>query len=165
MSIIRFRLHTLFVGVGVATLLVACATPPALAPVATTPVIPACKAAAAGDPLIGNWLSVRSQKGVAGELRTLFTLRADGTMAYTELLKRSKQPSQGLTESGCWHRDQQTLEIQTQESNGVQVNLQDPIYHNRYQIKSINAKALNLQGPNAENIKARNMSPGYRLPF
>lgn len=161
----RFRLLTWSVAVGAAVLLAACAAPPTAVPTDTAPVIPACKAAAAGDPLIGNWLSVRSQKGVAGELRTLFTLRADGTMAYTELLKRNKQPSQGLTESGCWHRDQQVLEIQTQESNGVQVNLQDPIYKNRYEVKAINAKALTLQGPNAKSIKARNMAPGYRLPF
>lgn len=165
MSITRFRLLTLPVVVGAAVLLAACATPPAPVPVVSAPAIPSCVAAAANDPLIGNWLSVRSQKGVAGELRTLFTLRADGTMAYTELLKRNKQPSQGLAESGCWHRDQQTVEIQTLESNGVQVNLQDPIYNNRYVIKSVNPKALTLLGPNAQSIKARNMSPGYRLPF
>ncbi|NYT66595.1 hypothetical protein H0A58_11535 [Alcaligenaceae bacterium] len=150
----------------VAMLLTGCAatvdTPPV---VAVEPVIPQCQPAAHGDQLVGNWLSVRTQKGVVGELRTLFTLNADGTMAYTELLKRGKQPSQGLTESGCWVHQGQTLVIQTLESNGAQVNLDDPIYKNNYPIVSIKAKALTMQGPDGKTIKARSMSPGYRLPF
>lgn len=148
-----------------AILLAGCAATVDKTPVAVAPTIPECQPAAAGDQIVGNWLSVRTQKGVVGELRTLFTLKADGTMAYTELLKRGKQPSQGLVESGCWQRTQQTLVIQTLESNGAPVNLDDPIYKNSYVITSINTKALTLQGPDGKTIKARSMSPGYRLPF
>jgi hypothetical protein len=121
-------------------------------------------AAAPGEPLTGNWLSVRTQKGVLGELRTLFTLQADGTMAYTEQLKRPKKPSQGLDETGCWQRDGQVLIIETRHSNGVPVDATDPIYTNRYTIVSSNARLLTLKGQDGV-IKAKRMSPGYRLPF
>lgn len=148
-----------------AVLLAGCVATVDKPPVAVQPAIPECQPAAAGDPLVGNWLSVRTQKGVVGELRTLFTLHADGTMAYTELLKRGKQPSQGLAETGCWQHSQQALVIQTLESNGAPINLEDPIYKNNYTIMSVNTKVLTLQGPDGKTIKARSMSPGYRLPF
>lgn len=128
-------------------------------------VMPACTPAAEADVLLGNWLAVRSQKGVVGELRTLFTLHADGSMAYTEQLKRPGQPSQGLSETGCWQREGQVLVMQTQESNGVPVNLDDPIYTNRYQILSAEDSMLRLTTPEGTRITARQMSPGYRLPF
>ncbi|MBP6020779.1 MAG: hypothetical protein KA735_14930 [Burkholderiaceae bacterium] len=161
-----FSCQRMFFGGLTAMLLAGCAAPVDKPPVAAVkPTIPACQPAAADDQLVGNWLSVRTQKGVVGELRTLFTLKSDGAMAYTELLKRGKQPSQGLSESGCWQRTQQTLTIQTLESHGAPVNLEDPIYKNNYAITSVNAKALTLQGPDGKTIKARSMSPGYRLPF
>src|SRR5690625_1106374 len=47
-----------------------------------------CTAPAPGDSLVGNWLSVRKQSGVAGELRTHIVLHADGTMSYGEQLSR-----------------------------------------------------------------------------
>src|SRR5690606_27423157 len=46
------------------------------------PATPVCSAVAADHPLVGSWLSVRRQSGVVGELKTLFVLRSDGTMAY-----------------------------------------------------------------------------------
>ncbi len=52
---------------------------PAKPVTATKPVHPACQPAAAGDDLAGNWLSKHRQKGVVGELRTLFTLQTEGT--------------------------------------------------------------------------------------
>lgn len=126
---------------------------------------PACTPAASSDVLLGNWLAVRSQKGIAGELRTLFTLHADGTMAYTEQLKRPRQPSQGLYETGCWVRQGQALILQTQESNGSPVDLDDPIYTNRYAIISSDENMLRLTTPEGTPISAKQMPSGYRLPF
>src|SRR5690606_37462553 len=100
------------------------------------PELPGCQAAAHGDTLVGNWLSVRKQKGVVGELHSLLTLHADGCMDYTEQLKRGNKPSQGLSETGCWQHKQQTLLVRTLHSNGVPVNLDDPIYINQYTIVS-----------------------------
>lgn len=126
---------------------------------------PPCQPAAPDDALVGNWLGVRTQKGVAGELRTLFTLQADGSMTYTEQLKRKGKPSQGLSESGCWHRDDNTLILQTQESNGYPVDLDDPIYTNRYAVVSQDAERLRLQADDGGPFTARRMAAGYRLPF
>ncbi|CDM25972.1 hypothetical protein [Castellaniella defragrans] len=125
---------------------------------------PSCTPAAAGDPLVGNWLSVSSQKGVAGALRTLYTLNADGTMSYVEQIKRPRTPSQGLYEAGCWSREGQTLVLRTLESNGSPVNLDDPIYTNRHRVERVDATELRMNGPSGA-VKARRMSPGYRLPF
>jgi hypothetical protein len=138
------------------------------APLKTVPPvtqIPTCDVAAENDQAIGNWLSVRKQKGVAGELRTLFALQPDGTMAYTEHLKRGKHPSQGLEETGCWKREGQTLTLRTLQSNGSPVPLDDPIYTNRYTIVSVNAGTVSLRAADGGVINARRMSPGYRLPF
>ncbi|MGB6105892.1 MAG: hypothetical protein WBF88_18785, partial [Pusillimonas sp.] len=95
----------------------------------------------------------------------LFTLHADGAMAYTEQLKRGKNPSQGLSETGCWEHSQQTLTMRTLQSNGAPVSLDDPIYTNRYTIVSATDKALSLKDTDGTTITARRMSPGYRLPF
>ncbi|NYT63436.1 hypothetical protein H0A66_14055 [Alcaligenaceae bacterium] len=137
-------------------------SPPAPQPIKTAPT---CQAAAAGNTVAGNWLSVRKQKGVAGELRTLFTLHANGTMAYTELLKRGKNPSRGIDETGCWRQEQQTLVLQTLLSNGAPIESDDPIYTNRYTVVSVVGGTLTLRGPDGATIKAKRMSPGYRLPF
>lgn len=148
----------------VAALVAACAAPvPPVEP--DDPVRPACTPVAAADPLQGNWLFIRSQKGVAGELRTLFALQTDGTMAYTEQLKRPGQPSQGLSETGCWSHDGQVLVMRTYESNGSLVDLDDPIYVNRYQVMSVDQDRLRLTTSEGAAITARKMSPGYRLPF
>lgn len=129
------------------------------------PRIPTCETAAMNDQAIGNWLSVRKQKGVAGELRTLFVLQPDGTMAYTEHLKRGKHPSQGLEETGCWKREGQMLILRTLQSNGSPIPLDDPIYTNRYALVSVTASAITLRAADGVVINARRMSPGYRLPF
>lgn len=149
-----------------AAMMTACAvsTPPT-EPDTQAQVRPACTPIADAEPLLGNWLAVRTQKGVTGELRTLFTLQADGSMAYTEQLKRPGQPSQGLSETGCWHRDGQVLVMRTYESNGSPVNLDDPIYINRYPVISVDDSMLRLNTPEGVSITARQMSPGYRLPF
>ncbi len=119
-----------------------------------------------GDPLVGNWLSVSAQKGVAGALRTLYTLNSDGTMSYVEQIKRPRAPSQGLYEAGCWSREGQSLVLRTLESNGSPVNLDDPIYTNRYRVDRVNATEPRLSSrAGTVTVKARRMSPGYRLPF
>ncbi len=150
-------------------LLSACAVkPPAPAPKPAEPakpVHPACQPAAANDALVGNWLSKHRQKGVVGELRTLFTLQPDGTMAYTEQVKRPNKPSQGLSESGCWSRQNNALVLDTQESNGVITEPGDPIYQNSYAIVSVTARTLVLRGQDGATYRLTKMSPGYRLPF
>lgn len=150
-------------------LLSACAVkPPAPAPQAQAPAKPAhpaCQPAAAGEALTGNWLSKHRQKGVVGELRTLFTLQADGSMAYTEQVKRPNKPSQGLNESGCWKREGNALILDTQESNGVITEPGDPIYQNRYTIVSVTARNLVLRSQDGATYRLTRMSPGYRLPF
>jgi len=122
-----------------------------------------CSAAQAGETLVGNWLAVRTQKGVAGELHVLFTLKPDGSMAYVEQLKRGRQPPRMLSETGCWTRSSQQLVLQTTESNGVPVDLNDPIYRNQYQITSAAADRLGLSGA-AGTMIARRMPADYRLP-
>ncbi|MFA5662940.1 hypothetical protein [Castellaniella sp.] len=160
MSRIRY-----FAGLAGVLVLSACSTTGTGPEDAAVPVTRACTPAAAADPLIGNWLSVSAQAGVAGALRTLYTLNADGSMAYVEQVKRPRQPSQGLYETGCWVHQGQTLILRTQESNGLPVNLDDPIYVNQFQVIRVQPDALHLQGPQAQAIQARRMSPGYRLPF
>lgn len=151
---------------GVVAIVAGCAVPvPPAEPDSHVQRPPSCTAPSATDPLLGNWLSVRSQKGVVGELRTLFTLQADGSMAYTEQLKRPRQPSQGLSETGCWQRDGEVLVMRTYESNGSPVDLDDPIYINRYQIVASDGSMLRLKSPEGLAITARQMPPGYRLPF
>lgn len=150
-------------------LLSACAVkPPAPAPQAQAPAKPAhpaCQPVAAGEALTGNWLSKHRQKGVVGELRTLFTLQADGSMAYTEQVKRPNKPSQGLNESGCWKREGNALILDTQESNGVITEPGDPIYQNSYTIVSVTARNLVLRSQDGATYRLTRMSPGYRLPF
>lgn len=159
------RPRTLVVGLAAAVFMAGCAAPVSAPPPPPPKTAPACQAAASGDVLVGNWLSVRKQKGVAGELRTLFTLHSDGRMAYTEQLKRGKNPSQGLDETGCWRHEGQALVLQTLLSNGAPVDLDDPIYTNRYTVVSAGGNALTLQGSDRAVFKAKRMSPGYRLPF
>ena len=160
----RMRIHVGAAGAALLALAACAPIKPAPAPAAEPPARPSCTAAAAGDPLVGNWLSVRSQKGVAGALRTLYTLNADGTMHYVEQIKRPRAPSQGLYESGCWSHDGQTLTLRTLESNGSPVTLDDPIYTNHYRVVRVTAAELQISGPGGA-AKARRMSPGYRLPF
>jgi hypothetical protein len=138
------------------------AAPPAPAGRAETAI--QCRAAPQGDGLIGTWLSVGRQKGISGQMRTLFVLRPDGSMAYAEQLLRGKRPPQGLDESGCWHREGQALVLRTTQSNGVAVDLHDPIYVNRYVVVAQSGTALTLRGRDGV-LKARRMPPGYRLPY
>lgn len=163
-SILRTR-WCLFTIASIAMLAGCAIQPPVSEPDTLVQTPPACTPVSEAEPLLGNWLAVHSQKGVSGELRTLFTLQADGTMAYTEQLKRKGKPSQGLSETGCWYRDGQDLVLKTQESYGVLVELNDPIYTNRYAVISIEEKLLRLTTPFGVKITARRMSPGYRLPF
>ena len=124
-----------------------------------------CRVAAAQDGLVGSWLSVRKQPGVAGELRTHFVLNADGTMRYEEQLTRSGRAPQGLAETGCWSRDGQTLVMRTMESNGSPVDREDPIYVNRYTISREAGDRMSLQTPDGARLDAKRMPLDYRLPW
>lgn len=163
------RLLRILRGVGVMVfggVLAACSTlSPAPTPVSTVKAVEGCQPVAESESLIGNWLVKRTEKGVAGELRTLFTLQADGRMLYTEQLKRARQPSQGLSESGCWWRNGDQLVLQTTESNGVAVDTDDPIYTNAYSIIQHSADKLRLRSSDGIAYNTERTSPGYRLPF
>jgi len=123
-----------------------------------------CAPAAAGDALVGNWMGVQKQKGVAGELHVLITLRADGAMAYGEQLKRGRRPPQGLNETGCWNRQGQSLVLRTTHSNGVAVEADDPIYTNQYAVRSASGARLVLAGPDGP-LALRRMPDDYRMPM
>jgi hypothetical protein len=159
-----FRKSTLVGCLTLAVLLSGCVTKPEAPKAPAVQAAPQCSAVQAGDPFIGTWLAVRKYKGLAGELHVLMALSADGTMAYSEQLKRGKTPARGLSETGCWHRDATTLTLQTTKSNGMPVELDDPIYSNKYTIRSPAAKTLLLLGSEGE-LKARRMPDGYRLPY
>lgn len=139
--------------------------PPAPTPAPEPKEVLLCKPVAADEALIGNWLNKRKEPGVMGELRTLFTLKADGEMLYTEQLKRPRQPSQGLSESGCWWREGDQLVLKTLNSNGVEVDHEDPIYTNHYSIQHSSADKLRLSGSDGIVYDTERTSPGYRLPF
>ena len=124
-----------------------------------------CVAAAKGDGLVGTWLSSRKHAGVSGELKTLFELRPDGTMQYMEQLTRPGRAPQGLMEKGCWRRDGQTLVLRTLESNGSPVDVEDPIYVNRYALSGATGERLKLRSPDGVQLDARRMSAGYRLSW
>lgn len=124
-----------------------------------------CVAAAQGEPLIGNWMSVRREKGVAGELRTLISLRADGTMSYQEQLSRPGRAPQGLAETGCWERQGGMVVLRTLASNGSPVDPEDPIYVNRYQLTRESAERIGLQAADGVRVDARRMPADYRLPL
>lgn len=124
-----------------------------------------CAATAPGDAMVGSWLSVRKQSGVAGELRTHIVLQADGTMNYEEQLSRPGKAPQGLRETGCWQRDGQVLVLRTLESNGSPVDTGDPIYVNRYQVTQQAGARLGLQASGGVRLDAKRMPPDYRLPL
>ncbi|HEY9281626.1 MAG TPA: hypothetical protein VIP51_16280 [Eoetvoesiella sp.] len=156
------RKSTFVGGLAVTVFIAGCVSAPAPAP--SVPVAGQCRAAPANDPLVGTWLAVRKHKGVAGELHVLFALQADGTMAYNEQLKRGKTPPRELNETGCWHHDKSTLTLQTTKSNGAPIELDDPIYSNKFTIRSQDGKTLSLLGSDGQ-FKARRMPDGYRLPY
>lgn len=126
--------------------------------------ITTCRPAAPGDALVGSWLSIRKERGIAGELQTLFVLNADGTMAYAERLKRGRQPSQGLSETGCWQREGEAFKLRTLASNGSPVDPRDPIYVNTYQVERSSGTNLVVQHQ-GNRLEARKMPPDYRLPL
>lgn len=157
-SALRSRLALSSVLLG-AVMLAACTT---TAPPKADPTV--CVLAAANDPLIGTWLSVRQEKGIAGELHTLFVLNADGTMSYAERLKRGRHPTQGLSETGCWERQAGGFTLRTLASNGSPVDPGDPLFVNQYTVQAVTGDRLTLDYQGSR-LQVRRMSPGYRLPL
>lgn len=151
-------------GILLAALLAGCAVTPAPEP-ATGQAMPSCQAIAVQDSLPGSWLAIHSRKGIAGEMRTLINLDMDGSMRYEEQLKRKGKPSQGLSESGCWQREGDALVLRTLHSNGAPVNLDDPIFINRFRILVQETDLLRLESAHGQVLNARRVSAGYRLPF
>lgn len=159
-----FRKHAApILAVALAALIAGCAVTKKEEPASVQPDT-SCRAAA-GERLVGGWLGVRRVAGVAGELRTYIQLRADGTMVYEEQLRRPRQLPQGLKETGCWHREGSILVLRTVESNGSPVDLDDPIYVNRYQVLREAPDRVRLRAPDGIELDARRMPPDYRLPL
>ncbi len=133
------------------------------APPASTEVV--CTAAP-DSPLVGTWYSVSRPQGFAGELQTLTVLAADGSMAYETQMKVGKRIRPALRETGCWSVADGVYALQTTRSNGVPVDTEDPIYQTRYQLVKAEAARLTLREmkPKGQQIVARRMKPGYRLP-
>lgn len=144
-----------------AVLVAGCAGTPKPEPRATDAAV-SCQGAAQADAWVGNWLGVNKRKGIAGELHVQITLRQDGTMAYTEQLKRSGKSPQTLSETGCWHRNAQTLIMRTTHSNAVAVEQGDPIYTNEYPAQT-GAGRLVLDGPEGP-FSLKRMPDDYRMP-
>ena len=134
-------------------------------PTKQPPTDTACVPATQGDSLVGNWLSTHRQAGVAGELKTFIQLRADGTMNYAEQLTRPGKAPQGLSESGCWRREQGTLVLRTLKSNGSPVDMEDPIYVNRYAVLKEAGERVSLNSPEGQRLDARRMPADYRITW
>ena len=167
MKWIALRLVRRLTLLGVGATVVACAVYPPLPEPAPEPVqaLQSCEPVATDEVLVGNWLNKRKVPGVMGELRTLFTLKANGEMLFNEQLKRPRQPSQGINEGGCWWREGDQLVLKTFTSNGVEVDASDPIYTNYYTIQHSSADKLALRASDGMEYSTERTSPGYRLPF
>lgn len=121
-----------------------------------------CQAAAQNDTWVGNWLGVNKRRGMAGELHVQMILRQDGTMAYTEQLKRAGKSPQSLRETGCWHRQGNELVMRTTHSNAVAVEPGDPIYTNAYTARNSGAHLM-LSGPEGP-FSLKRMPADFLLP-
>ncbi len=160
------RFIGLAAAVGAAMVVAGCSTPAPHRKPQPKPQSPqtVCQAAAPGDPAVGVWLSKFRRAGVAGEFRVLLVFSADGTARYENQLKRAGIPPQGLSETGCWHREGNTLTMRSTRSNGVPVEPDDPAYLYHYAVVSQTSRALVLRGATGL-LDARRMSPAYRLPY
>lgn len=127
----------------------------------------ACSPAEAGSLLVGDWLSTSKPKGIAGDFRALYVLRADGVMLYETQVKVGKRIRPGLRESGCWKVEDGVMILQTLGSNGESVDSSDPIYQNRYRVEKVESarfvwRELRSGG---QSVTARRMKAGYKLSY
>ena len=151
--------------------LAGCVTPKApveqvsVAPEAPRPIV--CAPAEPGSQLVGTWQSNTRPRGVADVFSALIVLAADGSMAYDTQLKVGKRIRPGLREAGCWQTANGVITLQTIKSNGELIDIDDPIYQNRYQIEKTEPTRLTLRElrSGGQSITARRMQPGYRLPY
>lgn len=126
-----------------------------------------CTRAEAGSPLVGTWQSNTRPRGVAGDFRALIVLGQDGGMTYETQLRVGKRIRPGLREAGCWQVADGVMTLQTVKSNGEPVDVDDPIYQNRYRIEKTEPSRLTLRElrSGGQSITVRRMQPGYRLSY
>lgn len=131
-----------------------------------TPRPMACSPAEAGSQLVGYWQSNTRPKGVAGDFRELYVLKADGVMTYDTQLKVGKRIRPGLRETGCWHVADGVMTLQTVKSYGEAIDTTDPIYQNRYRVEKVEPAGLKLRElrSGGQSFTAKRMKSGYRLP-
>jgi hypothetical protein len=130
-----------------------------------TPVVQMCETQA-NSPLVGKWYSTSTPRGVGGQMHTLVTLRADGSMIYDTQLKIGQRMRPGLRESGCWTYAGNILMLHTLRSNGEEIDANDPIYQNRWRVESVNASRLTARDQRelGQAVTARKMPDTFKLP-
>lgn len=116
--------------------------------------------------MVGKWYSTSTPRGVGGQMHTLITLRADGTMVYDTQLKIGKRMRPGLRETGCWTYGKAVLELRTLRSNGDDIDANDPIYQNRWRVESVNATRFVARDQRSltQSLTARKMPDSFKLP-
>lgn len=126
----------------------------------------ACQAQEASNPLIGTWYAVSTPRGMAGQMQTVTVLKPDGTMSYESQLKVGKRIRPALRETGCWTYTNGIYTMQTTRSNGEPVDIEDPIYRNRYRVERVDAQRMTLREDikGGQSSSAKKMAPNYRLP-
>ncbi len=153
----------------VCVLLSACGLPrPKDAPVLPAPsgaVAPTCVAATAGNQLVGSWYLVTKQSGVAGEIQTLLTLSADGSLRQQTRVKQGRNIRSELRETGCWEAPKGKLVTRVSKSNGELIDFNDPIYSTIYVVEKVDSTRLmyHEDRPNSRTLFAKKVQDGFRL--
>ncbi len=150
-------------------LLTACGLPrPSDAPVVPAPsgaVAPTCVPVASNQPLVGTWYLVSKQNGVAGEIQTLLTLKADGTLRQQTRVKQGRNIRSELRETGCWEAPAGKLITRVSKSNGELIDFNDPIYSTTYMVEKIDASRLTYREDRAgsRSMFAKKVQDSFRL--
>jgi len=99
-------------------------------------------------------------------MQTVTVLKPDGTMSYESQLKVGKRIRPALRETGCWTYTNGIYTMQTTRSNGEPVDIEDPIYRNRYRVERVDAQRMTLREDikGGQSSSAKKMAPNYRLP-
>ncbi len=134
-------------------------------PAAADAVEPSCKAATAGNLLIGNWYVVTKQSGVAGEIQTLLTLSPDGKFRQQTRVKQGRNIRSELRETGCWESASGQLVTRVSRSNGELVDFNDAIYTATYVVEKVDGNRLMYREnrPNSRSNFAKKVQDSFRL--